>query len=40
MMARWNEQFPEEHAWRYKDVRNFERDFRNAEWRIANPVKA
>ena len=40
MMARWNEQYSEKRAWLYKEVRNFERDFRNTETQIANPIRA
>lgn len=39
MMKQWNERFPRNHEWHYKDEQNFARDFRNAERRIANPVK-
>lgn len=37
----WNEQYPSDHDWRYKeeDRRNFARDFRAAEYGIANPIR-
>jgi hypothetical protein len=30
-MNRWNQSLPEHHDWRYTDVRNFRRDFKEAE---------
>ncbi len=36
LMDRWNERYPEGHGWRYENVRNFSRDFRNAERLIAH----
>ena len=31
MLELWNEQLPEPHSWRYKNVRNFQRDFRRGQ---------
>ena len=28
IMERWNQRYPQDHDWHYKDVRNFERDAR------------
>jgi hypothetical protein len=28
IMEQWNERYPQDHGWHYKDVRNFRRDFR------------
>ncbi len=39
LMERWNKHYPENHDWRYDEVRNFSRDFRNAERSVAYPVR-
>jgi len=31
MLELWNELLPEPHSWRYKNVRNFQRDFRRGQ---------
>jgi hypothetical protein len=37
LLKGWNQTLPEGHAWRYKDVRNFQRDFTNTWLAVAYP---
>jgi hypothetical protein len=37
MLERWNQPYPAEHKWRYKYVRNFQRDFQRAAQAIVSP---
>jgi hypothetical protein len=38
LLERWNQMYPEEHRWHYKDVRNFWKDFRRAEKAVIHPA--